>query len=126
MACRPPCRRGREAGSRSVRARHFGAVAEARLLTGFEKFTTRLLRVAPGAALPHHTHVGSELALVLQGGFGDVNGHYLRGDVSEADSAVDHRPVADADEDCLCLIVTDAPLRLTGWLGRLMNPFIRI
>ena len=106
--------------------RHFGAVAEARLLTGSEKFTTRLLRVAPGAALPYHTHVGSELALVLQGGFSDVNGHYLRGDVSEADSAVDHRPVADADEDCLCLIVTDAPLRLTGWLGRLLNPFIRI
>ena len=106
--------------------RHFGPVAEARLLTGFEQFTTRLLRVGPGSALPHHTHVGSELALVLQGGFSDTTGHYLRGDVSEADSHVDHRPVADADEDCLCLIVTDAPLRLTGWLGRLLNPFIRI
>ena len=46
--------------------------------------------------------------------------------MSEADSHVDHRPVADEDEDCLCLIVTDAPLRLTGWLGRLLNPFIRI
>jgi putative transcriptional regulator len=46
--------------------------------------------------------------------------------VSEADSQVDHRPVADEDEDCLCLTVTDAPLRLTGWLGRLLSPFVRI
>ena len=80
----------------------------------------------PGTALPHHTHVGSELTLVLQGGFSDVTGHFLRGDVCEADSGVDHRPVADQDEDCVCLVVTDAPFRLTGWLGRLLNPFIRI
>ena len=106
--------------------RHLGPLSEARLLTGFEKFTTRLLRVTPGTALPHHTHAGSELTLVLQGGFSDVTGHYLRGDVCEADSAVDHRPVADWDEICLCLAVTDAQLRLTGWLGRLLNPFIRI
>jgi putative transcriptional regulator len=106
--------------------RHLGPLSEARLLTGFEKFTTRLLRVTPGTALPRHTHAGSELTLVLQGGFSDVTGHYLRGDVCDADSGVDHRPVADQDEICVCLIVTDAPLRLTGWLGRLLNPFIRI
>ena len=106
--------------------RHLGPLSEARLLTGFEKFTTRLLRVTPGTALPRHTHAGSELTLVLQGGFSDVTGHYLRGDVCEADSGVDHRPVADQDEICVCLIVTDAPLRLTGGLARLLNPFIRI
>jgi anti-sigma factor ChrR (cupin superfamily) len=27
---------------------------------------------------------------------------------------------------CLCLAVTDAPLRLTGRLGRMLNPFLRI
>lgn len=106
--------------------RHLGPLSEVRLLPGFEKFTTRLLRVTPGTALPRHTHAGSELTLVLQGGFSDVTGHYLRGDVCEADSGVDHRPVADQDEICVCLAVTDAPLRLTGWLGRLLNPFIRI
>jgi putative transcriptional regulator len=105
--------------------RHFGLFSEARLLTGFDKLTTRLLRIRPGTALPRHSHAGSELALVLQGGFSDVTGHYRRGDVSDADGEVDHRPVADADEECLCLAVTDAPVRLTGWLGRLLNPFIR-
>jgi putative transcriptional regulator len=34
-------------------------------------------------------------------------------------------PTADDDGDCVCLAVTDAPLRLTGPIGRLFNPFIR-
>jgi putative transcriptional regulator len=104
--------------------RRFGPIAEVRLLTGFDKLTTRLVRIKPGTAMPRHTHTGNELSLVLQGGISDVTGHYLRGDVLEADSAVEHRPVADRDEECLCLAVTDAPVRLTGWLGRLLNPFI--
>jgi putative transcriptional regulator len=32
--------------------------------------------------------------------------------------------VADEGQDCLCLAVTDARLRLTGPLGRLLNPFM--
>ena len=63
---------------------------------------------------------------MLQGGFSDVTGHFLRGDVCDADSGVEYRPVADLDEVCVCLVVTDSPLRLTGWLGRLLNPFMRI
>ena len=106
--------------------RRLGPVAEARLLTGFAPLTTRLLQVKAGTAMPGHTHAGHELTLVLQGGFGDRTGHYLRGDVTEADGEVDHRPIADDDEPCLCLVVTDAPLRLTGRLGRLLNPFLRI
>ncbi len=106
--------------------RRLGPIAEARLLTGFGKLTTRLLEVRAGVALPSHTHAGIELTLVLQGGFSDVTGHYLRGDVAEADGELDHRPVADQGEDCLCLAVTDAPLRLTGRLGRMLNPFLRI
>jgi putative transcriptional regulator len=106
--------------------RRLGPIAEARLLPDFDQLTTRLLRVGPGAAIPDHEHSGSELTLVLQGGFSDVTGHYLRGDVAEADSTLDHRPVADDGEECVCLVVTDGPLRLTGPLGRLLNPFIRI
>jgi putative transcriptional regulator len=106
--------------------RRFGPVAQASLLGRFPGFKTRMLRVGAGSALPGHTHEGTELALVIRGGFTDALGHYLRGDVSEAGSQVDHRPVADADEECLCLVVTDAPLRLTGRFGRLLNPFLRI
>ncbi len=87
---------------------------------------TRLLRIKAGTALPQHTHEGHEFTLLLAGGFSDASGHYLRGDVAVADASVDHRPVADDGEDCLCLAVTDAPLRLTGPFGRYLNFFARL
>ena len=69
---------------------------------------------------------GNELTLVLAGGFTDGADHFLRGDVATADSHVDHRPVADADEDCYCLAVHDAPLRLTGSFAGVLNRLIRV
>lgn len=86
---------------------------------------TRLVRIKASAAVPRHTHDGMELNLVLAGGFTDTIGHFQRGDVAIGDGAVDHRPVADRGEDCLCLTVTDAPLRLTGRIGRFLNAFVR-
>jgi putative transcriptional regulator len=85
----------------------------------------RLLRIRPGVRIPRHTHDGTEMTLVLVGGFSDGGGHYLRGDLSFSDGEVDHSPVADDDGECICLTVTDAPLRLTGPLMRLLNPFVR-
>ena len=72
-----------------------------------------------GRKLPHHTHEGSEVTLVLQGAFRDAGGFWGRGDVAIADSEVDHQPVAEEGGDCICLAVTDAPLRLTGPVGRI-------
>ena len=104
----------------------FRGLEKVELLPEFPSFRTRLMRIKSGTAMPTHTHEGSELTLVLAGGFSDENGHFLRGDVAEADPSVTHRPIADPGEDCLCLAVTDAPLRLTGPLGRLLNPFLHI
>ncbi|WP_374443378.1 ChrR family anti-sigma-E factor [Stella sp.] len=86
---------------------------------------TRLMRIRAGQGVPRHTHRGTELVCVLEGGFSDASGHYGRGDVAVSDDSVDHRPVADADGDCICLAVTEAPVRLTGRLWRLLNPFVR-
>jgi putative transcriptional regulator len=77
-----------------------------------------------GRKMPSHTHDGSEFTLVLQGAFRDENGHYRRGDIAIADQEVDHRPVADPDGDCICFAVTDAPLRLTGPVGRIIQRFL--
>lgn len=104
----------------------FRGLEKVELLPEFPSFRTRLMRIKSGTAMPTHTHEGSELTLVLTGGFSDVNGHFLRGDVAEADPSVTHQPIADPGEDCLCLAVTDAPLRLTGPFGRLLNPFLHI
>ncbi len=84
----------------------------------------RLMRLASGVGPPHHTHRGIELTLVLDGGFTDDLGQFARGDLSVADESVHHRPVAD-EEGCLCLAVTDAPLRFTGPLGLILNPFVK-
>ncbi len=84
-----------------------------------------LLRIDGGKAMPVHTHHGSEITLVLQGGFSDGNGHYGVGDIAYADDDVNHRPVADAGEICICFAVVDAPVELTGPIGRLMNNFRR-
>ncbi len=80
-----------------------------------------LLWIKPGRIMPAHTHEGSEVTLVLQGGFSDSTGHYRRGDIAIADHEIDHRPRADEDEDCICFAVTDAPLRLTGPVGRIVQ-----
>ena len=106
--------------------RPLGPIAEVQLLRDFEGYTTRLLWVQAGAAVPAHTHAGIEMTLVLRGAFSDASGHFIRGDVDEADSSIAHQPIADEDEDCICLAVTDAPLRLTSRFGRLLNPFLRI
>ncbi|MEQ9642053.1 MAG: ChrR family anti-sigma-E factor [Alphaproteobacteria bacterium] len=102
-----------------------GALSIIELLENFPGVKTRMLRIGAGAAMPRHSHHGSELTLVLAGGFADASGHYVRGDVAIADPSVDHQPVADAGEDCICLAVTDAPLRLTGPIGRVVNPLFR-
>jgi len=85
----------------------------------------RLLKLSPGTVVPQHSHRGSELTLVLTGGFSDGTTHYERGDFASSDADVDHQPVVDSEEPCICLTVTDAPLRLTGRWTRFLNPFVR-
>ncbi|KIL97276.1 hypothetical protein CCC_00337 [Paramagnetospirillum magnetotacticum MS-1] len=84
----------------------------------------RLLRIGAGIVVPEHGHGGMELTMVLQGGFTDSGTGYARGDVAMADQQVVHSPAADGGETCLCLAVTHGPLKLTGLVGRLVNPFL--
>ena len=108
-----------------LRWRSYGAVAEIGLPLEAPGYSTTLVRVRAGRQVPQHTHEGRELTLVLDGAFHDETGRYGRGDLAIADGSLDHRPTADASRDCLCLTVTDAPRRLTGSIGRWLNPFIR-
>ena len=77
--------------------------------------------IKAGKRLPWHTHAGQEITLVLRGGFSDITGHYVHGDIAIADADIEHRPIADSDEDCICFAVTDAPLLLTGPVGRIVQ-----
>ena len=105
--------------------RRIGPLGEFRLDTGETKETIRLLRIPAGRAMPVHTHTGTEATLVLRGGFSDASGHYGRGDLAVVDEAVNHQPVADPGEDCICLAVSTGHVQLTGSLGRMLNPFFK-
>lgn len=102
-----------------------GGVKQAILPTGRDA-TARLLYIPAGVAVPDHGHKGMELTLVLQGAFADDNARFGRGDIEIADEEVEHTPVALAGEDCICLAVTDAPLRFRGLMPRLAQPLFRI
>jgi putative transcriptional regulator len=39
---------------------------------------------------------------------------------------VDHEPVVDSGQDCVCLVAMQGDLRLNGLLGRIMQPFVRL
>jgi len=84
----------------------------------------RLLRISPGVSVPHHTHGGNELTLILKGSYNDELGRFRQGDVADLDGEVSHQPLVDTDEECICLIATDAPLKFSGLMGRLVQPFI--
>lgn len=88
--------------------------------------TARLLRIPGGTVVPEHGHNGLELTMVLSGSFTDDGARFARGDVETADVDVEHQPVAEAGGDCICLAVTDAPLRFRGPVARLVQPFIGI
>lgn len=94
--------------------------------TGDPQFEFSLLHIKAGGEIPPHDHRGSEMTLVLQGGFSDDRGSYHPGDFIYRSANDVHAPRAFAGEDCLCLAVIDAPLRFTGWKYRWMNPFLRL
>lgn len=83
----------------------------------------QLIKAAPGASVPEHTHGGGELTLVLRGALIDRTGRYGAGDVSDLDEDMEHTPVADAEAGCICVIANERPTRFKGLLARLLQPW---
>ena len=88
--------------------------------------TARLLKIPAGKKVPHHSHHGRELTVVFSGGFTDVTGDYGPGDIQELSGDVEHQPWVREGEDCICLAVTDAPLKFSNVAVRLAQPLIGI
>ena len=86
----------------------------------------RLIKVAPGRALPEHGHTCSELTLVLKGAYRDETGHYRPGDVADISGDISHQPIADPAEGCVCLIATEGRLKFKSIMARIMQPFAGI
>lgn len=109
-----------------IRWRPVGMGVKQAILRTSPQATARLLYIPAGVAMPDHGHRGTEMTMVLQGAFSDDDGWFGRGDVEIADEELEHTPVADISEDCICLAVTDAPLRFNSLIPRLVQPFLRI
>jgi putative transcriptional regulator len=90
-----------------------------------DQYTARFYKIAAGKELPQHTHKGNEFTLVMSGSFSDLSGDYHPGDFVLADTSTHHQPRAHEREDCICFAVTDAPLKMTGFFGRMLNPFMK-
>lgn len=111
---------------KSPRWRPLGMGIRQCILSSGPQGAARLLHIPPGQAVPDHSHNGVELTLVLQGSFSDETGRFGVGDLEVADQTLEHTPIADPGEPCICLAATDAPLRFAALMPRLLQPFFRI
>lgn len=96
------------------------------IATGDSETMVRLLRIPAGKPVPEHGHGGRELTLVLSGSFMDGDELFGRGDIEDADASLTHQPVATPEADCICLAVTDAPLKFRSWIVRAIQPLLGI
>ena len=85
-----------------------------------------LLEIQPGCTTPRHTHGGVELTCVLTGAYATETGRFEVGDLEEADHQTLHQPRVVSDEPCLCVAALDGQIRLNGWLGKLLQPLVRM
>jgi len=96
------------------------------LLTESSRSRAFLLQSAPGTRMLEHSHTGSELTCVLKGSFSHEGGCYGPGDFDFGDETVDHRPIVGNEGPCLCVVAMTGDLRMNGFLGRLITPFVRL
>ncbi|MFN3462900.1 MAG: ChrR family anti-sigma-E factor [Terricaulis sp.] len=78
-----------------------------------------LLSVAAGGLTARHEHSGAEFCTVLKGAYRDELGLFAAGDFAAADGDLNHQPVVEGDEACVCLFATEGRLKPQGLLGRL-------
>lgn len=102
------------------------ALKSARLITGQGEHEVAFHKISKGGKVVEHDHRGLEVTLVLEGSFSDEEGIYCPGDFLIKEPGQIHRPTASQNQDCLCLSVCEAPVKVTGLLGAFINPFLSI
>ncbi|MFZ0607149.1 MAG: ChrR family anti-sigma-E factor [Xanthobacteraceae bacterium] len=85
-----------------------------------------MLKAAAGTRLPRHRHSGTEWTCVFEGAFRHDFGRFGAGDFDEADELVEHNPVVEDGVPCVCLVALQGNIELQSWVGRLLQPFVRL
>lgn len=107
--------------------RKLGTAAQQFIIpTGDSETSVRLLRIAAGTPVPEHGHRGLELTVVLRGTLVDDDDRFAVGEIEEGYDGLEHQPRAGEESECICLAVTDAPLRFKSPLLRLLQPILKI
>ena len=86
----------------------------------------RLLYIPAGVAASTHGHKGLELTQVVMGGFYDGDQSFNCGDMQIVAHDTMHQPIAMEDGPCICLAVTDAPLKFKNLLPSLFQGMFKI
>lgn len=110
----------------SIKWQPIGMGVKQSILSTSSEATARLLYIPPGTAIPDHSHSGIEMTLVLKGAFADKTEYFAEGDVEIADGSTNHTPVAADGTPCICLAVTEAPLKFRNIFHRMIQPLMRI
>ena len=95
----------------------------AALSVGETNYEMAFHKIKAGGKAPEHGHNGTEITVVLKGSFSDEDDIYHPGDFIVREKGDIHRPLAAQHEECICLSVLAAPIRLTG-IKRVLNPFL--
>jgi len=84
---------------------------------------TYLIRLGANRKIPLHGHDGMETICVMKGSFSDATGRYSVGDFLELDETSLHEPVAGPEGECICIISSESPPKMRGFLGWVMRVF---
>lgn len=85
-----------------------------------------LLKAKGGMKMPDHSHNGEEWTLILTGSYTVGDKRFTRGDMHIEGEDEIHAPHIDEGEDCICLVMTQGPLKMQGWLPKVVQRVVGI
>lgn len=98
-------------------------------IMGSRKYDTErlyLMRVGAGMKMPEHSHTGEEWTLILTGSYSIEDEQFTPGDLHIVNEDRTHQPKIDDDEECVCLVMTQGPLKMKGILPKLVQPIVGV
>ena len=51
---------------------------------------------------------------------------HAKGDIQIVNDEIEHQPYEAIGQDCVCLTITDGPLKFKKWSTKIIQPFIGI
>lgn len=89
-----------------------------------KKSTARLIKAAPAKKPPRYNRNGIEITLILDGAYSDSTGIHTKGDLIVSEEYQKHSHKSCAENGCVYMVVSDAPIRLSG-IAKLFSPFLK-